>query len=460
MKREYKHANPALTIPRQAKNIEVPTYKLSPMMVKALGAVIGAYLYYDRFCEQYTSEDRFYYANARAAGRVLKYILPVLLIPVSRMLRHAFSDSEVSQRFSVDGKAIHKLLGISMTAMASVHTVAHVANRKGTIDMTEQEWITGIVMMTCMMTLITAGYYDLFKTRKAIGYNRSFLQPHQLGTVLLLLCYAAHTKDFRLSGAAAIAGITHGTDKLYKWLISHGTTVTKLKHIHRGMSLVTLQKPKGYSAQPGDYALVTKHNESILNDPHPFTIAGINENEVQFLISKAGSWTAWINKEAKPKLTKLRITSAYASPLTLSSAQMGELMFISSGSGLAMTTALLKGISATENKKKKPLSIFHVTRNYQEFTELKDVIGRSSQVIKPFRLYLTGGGNIPAKGRKKLDPNTKEAVIKGRFNPKDDSFFKAYKGHVFFCGNPQLGQALKEACADDPGKTLHIESFS
>ncbi|KTD57626.1 hypothetical protein [Legionella shakespearei] len=79
---------------------------------KSVSMAVSGYLYMDTFNTYYETEDDFYYANARAAGRVLKYTIPFIFLPTFRMLNSELNKLRYWDIFTkqVDRFSYHKFI--------------------------------------------------------------------------------------------------------------------------------------------------------------------------------------------------------------------------------------------------------------------------------------------------------------------------------------------------------------
>ena len=151
----------------------------------ALIATTSIGLYATTFQEQYKEEDDFYYANARAAGTVLKYTFPLVFIPTLRVLNKTFHHLSPTKKIAehINRYSSHKILGLSMVAFTGVHVAAHVLNKiqKDEINLVEQEWLTGSMMAGLLLLPIGGMYFLRSQLHTRLSYYSQFLLPHQLG---------------------------------------------------------------------------------------------------------------------------------------------------------------------------------------------------------------------------------------------------------------------------------------
>lgn len=422
-------------------------------VVKATTVIATSYVYYDTFTYYFEANTGFYYSTARAAGAVLKYTLPFIFLPTLRMYNNKINEIKYLDIFAkqVDRYSFHKFIASSMLFFSSVHTGAHIANRFGQINLFEQEWLTGAGMLGICSLPITAMYLASSKLSNVAGYYLRFLLPHQLGWWGLLSAFAYHTRDLRLLPISGTIFAIFSMDRLYEWYNSFNAELVNIERIHDGMALIYFNKPKGFKFNPGDYVqLAYPWFNYFINAAHPFTIAGAEDDKhLKFLISSKGQWTQSLINDL-PLGTKIRITPPFVSPLNHSFANTHEVILMSSGSGMAMTLSFLNYFKQS-GKHIDVLSLYHSTREIAEIKYLLNLVNKDKIKVDNMQFNLTTQSDSEIK-----DPR----IIKKRYDPSQDKYFKQFKGHIFFCGSPELAKSLKGACQNDTDKELHIENFS
>lgn len=429
--------------------------------------VLAYALYVCRFAEQYANdgEETFYYANARAAGLLLKCIIPLVFLPTLKRLNShlqraendmdivKYANSAASNRIS-----LHKILGSAMIVLSVTHTIGHLAHNYPDIDidkMTKQEWLTGAGMLAITNIPILGTYLALSRPSKGQAFYKRFLLPHQLGGITLLTLFAAHTKDYRLAPVACLSLGAFSLDRLREWVDSVDSRLHKVRKIHSSMAIVEITKPKGFDFRAGDYAMIAYPPYALSKGAgHPFTIAGNPSDEnVQFLITAKGEWTQNLIGHL-PIGTELRLSHPLASPLNITLSDVTSLMLISSGSGLALTLSFLSYIQASSHEIQN-LAVYHSTREVAEITFIQAFLDEKGIAVEKCQFNLTS----KVKALPDKDEIDTKHIMRGRADFSKDAFFKAFEGHVFFCGAPQIGRKLKAVCDDDPRKTLHMENF-
>lgn len=414
--------------------------------IKVGVGMITGYLYLDTLQEQWKTEDTFYYANARAAGRIMKYTLPLVFLPILRMLNSYLAVLKIFQHCRV---SIHRMLGYMLLVFSMIHTLAHVSNKYPNMSIMDHESMTGVGMLGVAFIPILGSTQMSSRVTSNLNHFLRFLLPHQLGALLLIGGLAFHTKDLRLLPLSMITVLGYLMDRMSEVKSSHNTSVNEINKIHGDMALVSLERPYGYKFKAGDFAyLSSSHSDQFINNVHPFTIAGKpNDYWITFLISSKGPWTKNLLNEVHPR-TPIRLSPALSSSLNVSLEKIDNLMLITTGSGLAMTLSFMEFIESSK-KIFKSFSVFHSTRQEKECDYLLNKIAYNSHPIEPCQFYVTG----------KTDNQTRKDIIKGRMNLAENRFFRDFKGHVFFCGAPKIGEQLKELCSNDPEKYLHVENF-
>lgn len=405
-------------------------------------------LYSARFMEHNQEEDDFYYAHAKAAGSVLKYTFPLVFFPMLRVLNELFHEWPHTQNMAreIDRHKIHQILGISITAFASVHGIAHILN-KGGLRLNEQEWLTGFAMLSLILGPITGMYLWRFKLHTRFSYYYQFLLPHQIGWWGMLLGFAFHTKDLRLLPLSLFILSAFSLDRCAEWFFSKTTPVNSVRFIHDSMMEVLLEKPSHYPKhKPGDYILLSAPWPSfLLNGGHPFSLACCaEEDKIRLIISTNGKWSKRL-RETLVSGYRVQLTAPFPSRLSLLGQPPADMTVVTTGSGLAIALAYLNSFS--NNGGPESLHFYHSSRHQEEIELLSLFIQQSAIRPKKVQFNLTG----PFSKTPALE---KEMTIKNdRLNPKA---FENYKGVLFYCGNRALGKQLKQS---HPAHQLRIENF-
>lgn len=367
------------------------------------------------------------YAVARGAGAALKIVMPTIFIPTLRMF-HAkiqqylppIDNSTLLGKLFHQRMALHKYLGISFAVLAVVHTAAHVA--RFALPFFALEPITGLAMLGLAILPIITVYAmrsTLSKWNFSKSYYKKFLIPHQFGWLGLAAAFAVHTHDFRLLPiSAAIYGLFF-LDRVWEWKQSKNVPVQKIEKIHQNMIVLEVDKPEGFNYKTGQKIYIAyPPATAFANKVHPFTIASSPDEKVlRFVISAAGEWTRHLVDNLKEGDT-VRVSPAFPSPLESGKMDSSRL-FISSGSGVAMTIAHLHDID-----NKTPISIIHTSRHKEEFEML-------DKHIKDLKL------NVSTEYF-----NTANTA---RFSPQNHESLKNHDGTVYFCGNQYLGDEIEKA---------------
>ena len=423
--------------------------------LKSVTIAVSAYLYTDSLMTHYTTEDDFFYANARASGRVLKYTVPFIFLPTLRMLHSKLNQLNYLGVFAkqADRFGYHKFAAMNMLVFSSVHTSMHLAHNLSHLNIFKLEWISGGIMLAVAFLPITAMYLASSKLSRVAGYYMRFLLPHQLGWWGLIMALACHTQDYRLMPISAGVFLAFSVDRLLEWTKSFNSKLLKVIKIHDDMALVYFKKPDSFQFKPGDYVLLAYPWFSyFFNAAHPFTLASSeHDKSITFLITAKGAWTRQLISGLQPETT-FRLTSPLSSPLNIDLKKMSDLMLMSSGSGMAMTLSFLNYIKNTGRKTLSTLAIYHSTRELAEIRFLLNLIDKHELPAGHVQMNLTGNST--------LLPLNDARIQSGRLLPDSDQYFNRFKGHLFFCGAPAIGHGLKNICTDRPDIKLHLDYFT
>jgi predicted ferric reductase len=356
--------------------------------------------------------------------------------------------------------SLHKILGLAIYGMSAIHILAHAIRRS--VAFFSQESLTGIGMLTLitlpigsMYLVRKAGAY-LNKIWKKATYYSQFLIPHQLGWWGLISIYGLHTKDQRLlSWGVGILSL-FSFDRFWEWSKSANVRVKDLQKIHDKMIVLELEKPRHYRYQAGEKTYLSyPPNSAFLNHLHPFTLASSpDENILRFVMSDLGEWSHHVIQDLKPG-DIVRIGPAFPSSLDpgLSKDKESERLFITSGSGLAVTLAHLH-----DDKEISPISIIHTSRYREEFALLNQHMKNNKLRINKVRYYDTSQ-NYQSKLRSMHEPPN-ASTCAGRFEPQNNPMLKQFKGKVYFCGNDLLGDELEKTVKASKDKVLFREKFN
>jgi ferredoxin-NADP reductase len=373
------------------------------------------------------------YAVARGAGAALKILTPCLFVPTLRMF-HAkvhhylpkLDNTTLIGKLFHNRMAFHRYLGEAFVATAVVHTAAHIF--RSSVPLLAVEPITGIAMLAFSILPVVTIYALrssanlLNKWEFTRGYYKQFLLPHQLGWWGLASAFAIHTRDFRLLPISAAFFGLFCIDRIWEWKQSRNVEVKSVEKIHDNMIIIEVDKPEGYSYETGQKTYIAYPPPSaFVNNLHPFTIASSpDENVIRFVISATGEWTRGLVDNLKNGAI-IRLSPAFPSPLEAINNNKNR-MFISSGSGIAMTLAHLH-----DQEDKTPIHIIHTSRKKEEF-ELLDRYAKDPKYnIQSVQYFDTSA----AQDAKRLEPSKNDLI-------------QNFEGNIYFCGNENLGKAIEK----------------
>jgi ferredoxin-NADP reductase len=413
------------------------------------------------------------YAVARAAGAVLKHLLPLIFIPTLRMC-HAkirqycpnFDNLPIIGKLFHNRISLHKFLGTAFISAAAVHTIAH--GIRHSVSWLGHEGRTGFAMIGLMAIPIAAMYLvracpiqatwlrEKITWLREKSYHLQFLIPHQLGWWGLMLAYAVHTQDYRLLYPSLGIAASFCIDRIWEWKESRTLAPRRIEKIHDEMILMEIDKPQGYEYKVGQKAyLASPPWRAFVNDLHPFTIASDPDEDVlRFVISASGKWTRDLIKRANCG-EKIRITPAFPSSLdaTESKSEKSDRLLITSGAGIAMTLAHLNN-----RNDKSTIHIIHTGRHREEFALLNKYLTAQNSNVTRAEYYDTNKKQTSEPGLQKQPSNATLTV--GRFNPHEHPTVKDFEGRVYFCGNEELGKAIEKDVSQDKRKIFHREKFN
>jgi ferredoxin-NADP reductase len=437
--------------------------RISNLLQTLLPLLLISISFYPAFAAQLAARKNLSYAIARGAGASLKLLLPFSFISMLRMINRGLyhligkhlRNSAIGDLFH-KRCLFHKVLGSALGFLAGTHIIAHAITQM--VGLFAIESITGILMMGILaipMTVIPLLYASTyFKNRisNAEGYYSKFLLPHQLGWWGLLALFSVHTRDLRLMAWSLSILNVFTFDRIWEWTKSNDVAVKKVERIHDKMIIVEIDKPEDFEYQTGEKVyLAYPPDNAFMNKLHPYTIASSPEEPVlRFVISESGRWSQHLIQQLKVN-DQIRVSPAF--PTRHDSEAQGdkERLFITSGSGLAVTLAHLH-----DSKNTTPINIIHTTREPKEFALFNQYVANKKYPIKSVN-YFDTSDTYRSKLRAKSAPGT--SLHKGRFIPSQNNLLTQFKGQVVFCGNDNIGKALEDCIAKDKSKKLLREKF-
>jgi hypothetical protein len=337
----------------------------------------------------------------------------------------------------------HKIAAGLMVGAAGIHSFCSLYWDPQSL--TTHNGVTGMAMWGAIGLPLLGSYAikDL-PCLKPITYTTKFLRPHQFGFLLFSIAYGLHDPDLEL--LPWIAGPFGAVllDRTVEFVAcSYPTEFRELKKVGDQVRAI-IERPAGFENQTGDYVYLTLPEGS----NHPFTIAGYDEQSLEFIIGACGTKTRDLLEEVSnlelPMETEL--TGPFRSHIE--KAPLGGLTFtISTGSGLSPYTSLLSDPEGLE------LILIHSERNLKSFETLiqsiSQALGRGVHV-KKVHLFLTS--NTQDESEPLMNPKQRlQGMIRNLVGINQESLFVIHEGRFL---PERLGETLK---GEDPLRELQDE---
>ena len=104
--------------------------------------------------------------------------------------------------------------------------------------------------------------------------------------------------------------------------------------------------------KPGQFAIISVHNQQLPPEPHPFTIASnpANPEEIEFVIKASGDYTSQLDKIAVND--EVRVDAPFGVFSYLNHPDEKELVFIAGGIGITPILSMLRWMSVNDSQRK------------------------------------------------------------------------------------------------------------
>jgi predicted ferric reductase len=104
--------------------------------------------------------------------------------------------------------------------------------------------------------------------------------------------------------------------------------------------------------KPGQFAIISAHNQQITPEPHPFTIASNpnNPEEIEFVIKASGDYTSQLDKIAVDN--EVRVDAPFGVFSYLNHPEEKELVFVAGGIGITPFLSMLRWMSVNDPQRK------------------------------------------------------------------------------------------------------------
>lgn len=427
---------------------------------------------------------------ARAAGAVLNLNGALVLVPMLRGLLGWLRRLPFSRLIPIDDSIeLHRLFGNVLFFGGLVHAGAHLMNYLSLPVPLEDSLFrtlagfTGVIVLFVLFLMWLAARNVIRRS----GRFELFFLSHALYGVWFaaMLLHAPHFWMWAGIPLALylIEWVLRRTTKRYR------SAVSKARVLPGGVTELQIQKPEGFSYQPGDY-LYLKVPAVSRFEWHPFTISSAPEDEfVSVHIRSAGNWTRALAKlfgqtlAGKEKQLPVMLGGPYGTPSNRIF-KAKHVVLVGAGIGVTPFASILRSLLARREAgspmKVETVKFVWLNRGQSSFDWfgdlLSDLEGKGHKNFFYLRIYLTNASISPTGGLARIGmdlihKDSKRDLTTGlksrtRFGRPDwDTLFEEFSNKrgpgttsVFFCGPAVLGAEVR-AAARHYGFRFRKENF-
>ncbi|HYQ18468.1 MAG TPA: EF-hand domain-containing protein [Polyangiaceae bacterium] len=418
---------------------------------------------------------------ARAAGASLNLNSALILLSVMRGLATKMRGLRLAPLLPLDDSlAIHRLLGYSIAAGATLHSAAHVVNNLGALrracaaithpisDFTRPSgW--GLLLFTAVMV-----GFALPQIRRS-KYFHWFATAHLLYLPWfgLALVHAPHLRLWVLLPVVVFA-LELGLRTRRRSRVCQQAELTPLSS---KVSRIRLPTPPHFKYRAGDYALLKIPCLASL-EWHPFTISSAPESgELTFHIRALGSWTEALfslaerrHQQGQTAPIAVHLDGPYGSPSAHALSQRHAVL-IGAGIGVTPFASVLDSLVTRANQgdlELEKLYFYWVSGDPRSFEWFKDLLleleQKDSRALVEIRIFLSRARASLAAHALNLARNLAHDVgkpdeftgLRAQTRVGEPDFEQELceiaarhapdKVEVFYCGRPELGRKLGEIC--------------
>lgn len=425
---------------------------------------------------------------ARGCGACLNFNGALILVPVMRRLLTRIRQARMLTVLPVDDAiAFHRLVGHAMFIFALVHTGAHLMNyHMGGYDIVEPLWTVPAATSGLYLLLLFGLMWGFSFLRRSKKFEL-FYFTHWLyvGWFALLLL---HGPVFYLWAALPVVGF------VIDWVLrrassARATEVLALEPLASRVTRVEIQRPEGFSHNPGDYAFL-RIPALARHEWHPFTISSAPERDTLTMhVRSLGNFTKALRGLAErhdKRVTReplgAHLDGPYGSP-SRRIFEVDNVVLIGAGIGVTPFASVLESIVLRAQQGPtcpRKVHFFWLNGDAYSFEWFHDLLTRLEQMdqgrVVDIHIYMTSGrGHVTAtflnlarellhqQGNPDLLTGLKSKTNMGRPDWGEELARIADQHapdsvEVFFCGPPGLGRQLKQVCRD-LGLRFHAEDF-
>lgn len=329
---------------------------------------------------------------ARGAGAALNFNGALILIPVMRRLLTRMRRTPVLHKLPVDDAiAFHRLIGVTMFALALVHTAAHFGNYavsgRGIVAGTfgTAPGLTGF----CLLLVFVVMWWCSRPAVRRSGKFELFYFSHLLYVAWFALLLA-HGPAFHLWAGVPLLGFAV-EQVLRASTRTRKTQILGATPLRSGVTRLEIERPQGFEHRAGDYVFI-RIPELARGEWHPFTISSAPERErISLHVRSLGNFTGALRELAEKRKAegKTEPLEAYLDgPYGTASAHIFDArhaVLIGAGIGVTPFASVLESIVLRANEGKtnlKKVHFFWLNRDAYSFEWFAALLLRLEEIDK------------------------------------------------------------------------------
>jgi predicted ferric reductase/Ca2+-binding EF-hand superfamily protein len=303
---------------------------------------------------------------ARGAGATLNFNGALILIPVMRRLLTAMRRTPGFRKLPVDDAiAFHRLVGVTMFALALVHTAAHLGNYatsgKGILPGTfgTPAGLTGFFLLTVFAVM----WWCSRPAVRRSGKFELFYFSHLLYVAWFALLLV-HGPVFYLWAGVPLLGFA--VEQILRVSTrARRTEILAATPLRSGVTRLEIARPEGFGHRAGDYLFI-RIPALARREWHPFTISSAPERErISLHVRSLGNFTGALRELAEKRSAegnKEPLEAYLDGPYGTASAHIFEArnaVLIGAGIGVTPFASVLESIVLRANEGKTNLNKVH-----------------------------------------------------------------------------------------------------
>jgi predicted ferric reductase/Ca2+-binding EF-hand superfamily protein len=277
--------------------------RLRLVVVIAIWAGVNAALFFTAVDAYATSNG--WIQLARGCGACLNLNAALVFVPIQRRVVDALRKTPLSRFLPLDDSVLlHRLVGNAVLLFSVVHAGAHLANyalySKLGVWASLLHTPAGQSGLALLASMLVIWGLSLPVVRRK-GHFEVFAFSHfaYLGFAAFALVHGPVFWKWAL-----IPLFAFGLQKLWQKVGVRRTRITALDTLRSGVTRVELEKPPGFTHEPGDYIFI-RIPALARFEWHPFTISSAPEAErLSLHVRRLGDWTGALRLLAKERQAK------------------------------------------------------------------------------------------------------------------------------------------------------------